>query len=70
MQYRKQWLIHKFDVTKTYFEKIVKDKRTYTSFDRFIYDEVLYKSRTFLIAFFFQSISKRRIKKISNPDNF
>ena len=44
MQYGNQWLIHKFDITKTYFEKIVKDKRTYTSFNRFIFDEVLYNS--------------------------
>ena len=63
MQYGKQWLIHKFDVTKKYFEKIVKDKRTYTSFDRFIYDEVLYKSRTFLIAFFFRVSLKDASRK-------
>ena len=44
MQYGNQWLIHKFFITKTYFEKIVKDKRTYASFNRFIYDEVLYKA--------------------------
>ena len=44
MQYGNQWLIHKFVITKTYFEKIVKDKRTYTSFNRFIFDEVLYNS--------------------------
>ena len=29
MQYGNQWLIHKFDITKTYFEKIVKDKNLY-----------------------------------------
>ena len=52
MQYGNQWLINKFDITKTYFEKIVNDKRTYTSFNRFIYDEVLYKSRMVLPAFF------------------
>ena len=69
MKYGKQWLIHKFDITKTCFEKIVKDKRTFnTSFNRFIYDEVLYELRTVLPAFF-QGISKRRIK-ISNPGNF
>ena len=69
MKYGNQWLIHKFDITKTCFEKIVKDKRTFnTSFNRFIYDEVLYELRTVLPAFF-QRISKRRIK-ISNPGNF
>ena len=53
MQYGNQWLIHKLDLTKTYFEKIVKDKRTYTSFNRFIFDEVLYNSWTVLPASFF-----------------
>ena len=52
MQYGNQWLIHKFVITKTYFEKIVKDKRTYTSFNRFIFDEVLYNSWMVLPAFF------------------
>ena len=52
MQYGNQWLIHKLDLTKTYFEKIVKDKRTYTSFNRFIFDEVLYNSWMVLPAFF------------------
>ena len=27
-QYGNQWLIHKFDITKIYFENIVQDKRT------------------------------------------
>ena len=44
MQYENQCLIHNFDITKTCSEKIVKDKRTNTSFNRFFYDEVLYKS--------------------------
>ena len=51
MQYGNQCLIHNFDITKTYSEKIVKDKRTNTSFNRFIYNEVLYKSWTVLPAF-------------------
>ena len=56
MQYGNQWLIHQFDITKTYFvvkNKVVKNKRTYTSFNRCTYDEVLYKLRTVLPAFFF-----------------
>ena len=37
MQYGNQWLIHQFDITKTYFvvkNKVVKNKRTDTSFSR------------------------------------
>ena len=61
-QYGNQWLIHKFYITKTYFEKFVKDKRTYTSFNRFIYHEVLYKSRTVQSAFFFREFLRDALR--------
>ena len=51
MQYGNQCLIHNFDITKTYSEKIIKDKRTNTSFKRFMYDEVLCKSWMVLPVF-------------------
>ena len=52
MQYGNQWLIYQFDITRTYFEKIVMDKRTYTSFNRFIYDEVCINHERFYLLFF------------------
>lgn len=74
MQYGNQWLIHKFGITKTYFEKIVKDKRTYTSFNRFIYNEVLYKSWMVLPTFFFRGslrdTSRYQIQTTFNTINF
>ena len=77
MQYGNQWLIHQFDITKTYFvvkNKVVKNKRTYTSFNRCTYDEVLYKSRTVLPAFFFRrslkDASKYQILTTSNTITF
>ena len=63
MQYGNQRLFHKFDITKTYFEKIVKDKK----FTHLSIDFCINHKRSYLL--FFQGISKRPIK-ISNPESF
>ena len=66
MQYGNQWLIHKFDITKTYVEKIVKE-RVHLSIDLFTMRFCINHEWHYLL--FFQGISKRCIK-ISNPENF
>ena len=51
MQYRTQWLIYKFNITKVYFEKFIKNDST-QNFHKFIYDEILYLDLTKLLPAF------------------
>ena len=52
MQYGTQWLIYKFNITKAYFKKVIKNGGT-QNFHIFIYDELLYPDPTKLLPAFF-----------------
>ena len=66
MQYGNEWLIHKFNITKPYFEKNV--KKQYSSFHKFVYDEILYPDQNKLSLAFVHnraSICEAAIGRIS-----
>ena len=61
MQYGTEWLIYKFNITKPYFEKVIKNDDT-RSFHKFVYSEKLYPDPTkFLPAFFHNRASLRDV---------
>ena len=54
MQYGIQWLIFEFNITKGYFEKLIKIGST-QNFHKFIYNEILYPDSTTLLPAFFHN---------------
>ena len=54
MQHGTQWLIYKFNITKAYFEKFIKNGST-QNFHKFVYDEMIYPDPTKLLPAFFHS---------------
>ena len=52
MQHGTQWLIYKFNITKAYFEKFIKNGSNQNS-HKYIYDEILYPDPTKLLPAFF-----------------
>ena len=54
MQYGTEWFIYKFNITKGYFEKFIKNGST-QNFHKFIYNEILYPDPTKLLPAFFHN---------------
>ena len=54
MQYGTQWLIYKFNITKAYFEKFIKNGGT-QNFHKFIYNGILYPDPTRLLPVSFHN---------------
>ena len=54
MQYGTQWLIYKFNITKVYFTKFIKNGST-QNFHKFFDDEILYPDPTKLLPSFFHN---------------
>ena len=54
MKYGTEWLIYKFNLTKTYFEKIVTNIST-QNFHKFSYHEILYADPIKLLPTFFHN---------------
>ena len=52
MKYGTDWLIHKFNIAKKYFEKIFKEKK-YPPFHKFVEDEISYPDQNKLLPAFF-----------------
>ena len=72
MQYGNEWSIHKFSITKPYFEKIVKNNST-QDFHKIVYDEILYLDQNKLLPPFFQNRTSVRhvsIGRISRKFQF
>ena len=59
MRYGTRWLIYKFNITKVYFEKILKNYST-QSFHKFFYNEILYPDPTKLLPAFFHNRARVR----------
>ena len=70
MQYGTQWLIYKFNVTKAYLEKSLKNCST-QNFHKFIYNEMLYADPTKLLpAFLHNRASVREAIIIQIPRKY
>ena len=54
MQHGTEMLIYKFNITKVYFEKFIKNGST-QNFHKFMYDEILYPDLIKLLAAFFHN---------------
>ena len=59
MLYENEWLIHKFNIAKQYFEKIVKNNRAQV-FHKFVYDKILYPDQNKLLPVFFDNGARYR----------
>ena len=59
MQYGTQWLIYKFNMTKPYLEKVIKNGGT-QNFHKFVYDEILNPDPTNLLPVFFHNRASAR----------
>ena len=54
MQYGTEWLIYKFNITKLYFEKVIKNGGT-QNLHKFVFVEILFPDPTKLLPAFFQN---------------
>ena len=59
MRYGTRWLIYKFNITKVYFQKVLKNCST-QSFHKFIHNEILYPDPTKLLPAFFHNRARVR----------
>ena len=67
MQYGDECLIHKFNITKSYFEKVVKNN-SIQDFHKFVYDEMIYPYQNKLLPVLFHNRASNRdvaIRRIS-----